>query len=387
MSPRERVRATVRGLPVDQVPVFLWINAHAGCRMMAEYRPSSHWHWNLAARASWLPFRRGGPRHWFWRGLPLIFDIHTFNWANAYGADLGSDMIFASYGTPWRYAAPKRRDGRFWLTDIYGVRRALGQGIYPDMARPAIERIEDAKTYRLRDPRPDGLYDIFRAYRRDLPHHSIAAEVWGPQDFTSTSLFGMERYMLFLADYPDEMKAFLQRWTDYHIEVARRSAAAGADVVMIFDDSGYDNRPFISMRMWREFTYPQLKRLVDAIHEAGALAGLHSCGFQMPFLPHYVEAGVDLLQAFQPKAGNDFARAYGEFGDRLTFVTGIDVQRGERLSPAEYKAEIIAAYRLAGRRGRHILGTTHEVQHTMPDANLDAMLGAIDEIREGRHDD
>jgi uroporphyrinogen decarboxylase len=140
------------------------------------------------------------------------------------------------------------------------------------------------------------------------------------------------------------------------------------------------------MRMWKEFTYPHLKRLVDAIHEAGALAALHSCGFQMPFLPHYVEAGVDLLQAFQPKAGNDFAKAYGEFGDRLTFVTGIDVQQGERFSPAEFKASIIDAYRTAGRRGRHILGTTHEVQHTMPDANLNAMLEALDEIGAGRHD-
>jgi len=34
-----------------------------------------------------------------------------------------------------------------------------------------------------------------------------------------------------------------------------------------------------------------------------------------------VAAGVDILQTFQPKAGNDFAAAYAQYGDRLCFNT------------------------------------------------------------------
>jgi hypothetical protein len=34
---------------------------------------------------------------------------------------------------------------------------------------------------------------------------------------------------------------------------------------------------------------------------------LHSCGYPMPFLPNYVETGVDILQTLQPKAGTYLA--------------------------------------------------------------------------------
>ena len=37
---------------------------------------------------------------------------------------------------------------------------------------------------------------------------------------------------------------------------------------------------------------------------------------------------MDILQTFQPKAGNDFAAAYAQYGDRVCFNTGIDIQQG-----------------------------------------------------------
>ena len=387
MTSLERVRATVRGLPVDRVPVFLWINAHTGAQLMAEYRPSSHPHWNLAARWFWRRFQqRGGmDASELDRLLPLLFDIHTFNWANLYGLDLGGDLFLAAPGTPWHYARIFRRNGHFMMRDLFGVERAMG-GIYPDMVGPPIRDLESLRAYTLPDLPTDKLCAPFRRLRRLYPGASIAAEIWGPQDFTATSLFGMERFMLFLLDYPEEMHRFLSRWTDWWVETIRGCAAAGADTIAILDDYGYDRRPLLSMPMWKEFTWPLLRRLVDAAREAGAMVMLHSCGYQTPFLPFYVEAGIDMLQSFQPQAGNDFGAAYGQYGDRLTFITGIDIQRGESMRPEALAAEIVANYRLAGCRGRHILGTTHEIQYTMPRANLMAILDTVRSIQAGMED-
>ncbi len=387
MNSRERVLATVKGLPVDRVPVFLWINAHTGCKLMARYQPSKHAHWNLLAGFLWNRFEeQGSEAKEIWRLAPLLYDVHTFNWANAYSLELGADMVLASFATPWRYARFYRQDGHIRMKDIYGARRGLGCGIYPDMVEPAIKTIEDANNYQFPDPRDQRLYHIFRKYRRDFPGACIAAEVWGSQDFTSTSLFGMDRFMVFLMDHPEQMKKFMDRWADFHVEVARNSLNAGADVVFIEDDYGYDFRPLMSLDMWKEFTLPRLKKLIDAAHDAGAPAALHSCGYQMPFLDHYVEAGLDMLHSFQPKAGNDFAKAYAEYGDRLTFITGIDIQRGESMSPRELKAEIVENYRTGGRNGRHLLGTSHEIQHTMPDENIATIFNTVREIQAGMYD-
>lgn len=388
MSSRERVHATIRGLPVDRVPVFFWINAHAGCKLIAEYKHSKHLWWNLLARFLWSRFRKGGYQQAkeIWRFFPLYFDVHSYNYANVFSLELGSDILLASFASPRNYSKYTFKNGHFVIRDMFGVRRGLGSGIYPDMVEPAIKHVTDIRNYRFPDPNDDRLYTIFRKYRKTYPDVSIAAEVWGVQGFTATSLFGMEKFMTSLIDYPEEMKDFFKRCADFYINVAWRSVKAGADMVFIEDDYGYNNRPLISMKMWKEFTYPQLKRQVDAAHEAGALVALHSCGYQMPFLEHYVEIGLDMLQALQPKAGNDFKEAYGKFGDKLTFITGIDIQRGESMTPEALKKEIIDNYRIAGRKGRHILGTTHEVQYTMPDENIRVIFDTVREIQAGVYD-
>jgi hypothetical protein len=166
------------------------------------------------------------------------------------------------------------------------------------------------------------------------------------QDLPSTQIWEMSAFMLALYDSPDEVKAFQARFNDYNIDVSRRMIEAGADVILIYDDYGTTGSPLTSLAMWKEFSYPHLKKHIEAIHDAGGLAMLHSCGLQTPFLDYYVEAELDILQSFQPGAGNDFAEAYGRLGDRLTFSTGIDVQQGERMTPDELRDDILRAYRI-----------------------------------------
>ena len=135
--------------------------------------------------------------------------------------------------------------------------------------------------------------------------------------------------------------------------------------------------------MWREFTLPQLKRIIAAIHEVGALAMLHSCGYVMPLLGDFVEAELDILQSFQPKAGNDLVQAVAQYGDRLAFNTGVDIQRGETLTPEELRTDIIYQYRTGMQKGRFILGTIHNLQVTMPEANLLALFETVGQIQRG----
>jgi uroporphyrinogen decarboxylase len=120
---------------------------------------------------------------------------------------------------------------------------------------------------------------------------------------------------------------------------------------------------------------------VAAAHGADVPFMLHSCGYQMPFLDDYVEAGVDALQSLQPMAGNDLQGACEQVGDRLAFATGIDVQQGEWMSPRELRADILRSYEIGKSAGRHILSMTHMMQYTMPTANVRAIFDTIAEIQ------
>jgi uroporphyrinogen decarboxylase len=259
-------------------------------------------------------------------------------------------------------------------------------GIYLDVIRPAVSTAKQLRHLSLPDARGEEHYAQIRKFRSRHPGACIFTDCFGVQDLPSTQIWEMSQFMMALYDAPEDIKAFQQRFGDYMIDIARRSVRAGADIIFVYDDYGYTGRPLISLEMWKEFTYPHLKRYIEAIHEAGALVMLHSCGYQMPFLDFYVQAGLDILQTFQPKAGNDFPAAYQKYGDRLCFNTGIDVQLGETMSPDQLRQSIIEAYRLAGKKGRHILGMTHMMQFTMPRENIRALFHTVREIQEGAHD-
>jgi uroporphyrinogen decarboxylase len=383
MTSRERVLAAIRGLPVDRVPVMYWLNPHAASRMMATGYPSNNRVINLQARFLWGRFRGSGGMAGaeLWRGLPFLMGGYA---SGEYVLQLGADVALLSLDTANAAQKTTLEKGHLRFLDIYGAKRRIG-GIYLEVAEPPIRSVADLRGYRFPDFSSERYYAGIRRFRKEHPAACIAVEAFGVQDLFSTQLWSMEPFMLALYDAPQEVKAFQQRMADWTIDTAVRSVRAGADVVYLYDDYGYTGRPLISIKMWKEFTFPHLKRIVEAVHEAGAVVMLHSCGYQMPFLPYYVEAEIDILQSFQPKAGNQFETAFAEYGDRLAFATGIDTQLGERMTPQQLCEDILRHYRASRSTGRFVLGMTHMLQYTMPEENLRAILEIVREIQAGKH--
>jgi uroporphyrinogen-III decarboxylase len=384
MTSRERVQATVRGLPVDRVPVMTWLNPHAGCRLIAEFQPASDEHGNATARRMWESFSQGNdtltPDERV--ALPLL---HTGFVNREYALDLGSDLV--SVGVPIDHLGQRLPDenGALRIRDAFGSIRGVG-GVYLEVIAPAVKDIKDLVDLRLPDLTSERPFDAIRKFRAEHPDACLYGESFGVQDLPSTQLWEMSQFMLALYDYPDEVKRFQARLNDYMIDLSRRTVAAGADVILIYDDYGTSGKPLTSVKMWKEFTYPHLKKHIEAIHDAGALAMLHSCGYQMPFLPFYLDAELDMLQAFQLGAGNNFEAAYTQCGDRLTFATGVDIQRGELMTPDELREDILRANRIGGRNGHHILAYTHMLQYTMPAANIAVILQTVRDIQRGVYD-
>lgn len=387
MTSRERFLAAGRGLPVDRLPVFYWLNPHGCCKLIAQYQDYQDWFWNTAGHLMWTLFHKTGDLDspYLIRLMPLGMEFYSFNVGAEYAFQIGSDLGMFQHSTPYRFARLGFHDGKPVFKDMYGVIRSMGSGIYQDMHDPPIKSVEDLRTYKFPDLKDESRYNIFRKMRRKYPDKCLASEVWGPFDFPEESLFGTERYLMMLVDYPEEMQDFLTRWTDNEINAVRNSVKAGVDIIFIADDYGYNNRTFLSPRMWKKMIYPHLKRLIDEAHEAGVLALLHSCGYQMTLLDFYVEAGLDILHSFQPMAGNDFAAAYAKYGDKLTFITGIDTQRGDTMTPQEFKEDILKAYRTGREKNRFVLGTTHEMQYTMPEANAKMIFVTVADIHAGRY--
>jgi uroporphyrinogen-III decarboxylase len=381
MTSRERVNAAMKGSPQDRVPVFYWLNPHAATKLMTTYQPALNKTTQFLGVNLWKWFSkrrfRGGDLS---RALPITLDGYG---NSEYVIELGGDVALLSISDVYAIRKMYFRKGRMKILDLFGNIRGIG-GIYADVTEPVIQSLDDLKTYQFPDFRDEKGLAPFRKYRESHPDVFVLGASFGVQDLFITQLWNMQDALMAMIDHPAEVKAFQQQMADWAIDLAVRNLRAGADGILIYDDYGYTKRTMISVEMWKEFTLPHLKRIIAAIHEEGGVAMLHSCGFQMSLLSYYPKIELDALQTFQPKAGNDLALAYPQFGDKLTFVTGIDIQLGELMSPDQMREAIIKNYQIGKTKNRFILGTTHELQFTMPDENMKAIFEIVGEIQRGK---
>jgi uroporphyrinogen decarboxylase len=106
------------------------------------------------------------------------------------------------------------------------------------------------------------------------------------------------------------------------------------------DDLGHQTQLFISPEMFRTFIKPYYARVGALLKEHGMHWWLHSCGNNTAILGDLAEVGLDVFHPVQKGTMDEVAVAR-EFGDRLVFLAGIDVQHTlQELDPAGVRQEV-----------------------------------------------
>ena len=91
------------------------------------------------------------------------------------------------------------------------------------------------------------------------------------------------------------------------------------------DDLGHQSGPMMSPQIFHDLIYPYYCTVGEAVRAAGAHFWLHSCGDNTLLLPDLVDAGVEVFHPVQKHTMDERAVAE-EFGGRVAFLAGIDVQ-------------------------------------------------------------
>jgi uroporphyrinogen decarboxylase len=106
------------------------------------------------------------------------------------------------------------------------------------------------------------------------------------------------------------------------------------------DDLGHQTQPFMRPQTFREFIKPYYVRVGDVLKEHNVHWWLHSCGNNTPLLGDLADAGLNVFHPVQKGTMDELAVAR-EFGDRLTFLAGIDVQHTlQERDPAGVREEV-----------------------------------------------
>ena len=98
------------------------------------------------------------------------------------------------------------------------------------------------------------------------------------------------------------------------------------DGIWYYEDMGYKGSPFMSPQMYDELIKPWHKYTIDYAKSKNMPVIMHSCGFVEPLVPGMIEAGIDCLQVIEIKAGMDLLKLHKLYGDKISFMGGIDVR-------------------------------------------------------------
>lgn len=138
-------------------------------------------------------------------------------------------------------------------------------------------------------------------------------------------LRGLENTWLDIYDAPEKLGALIDILVEMNLTAIERYARLSAHGYIISDDWGLQNKLMISPDAWRKIWQPRYARIFKAVHDAGLLTFLHSCGYIVDILHDLIEIGLDVIHMDQQE--NMGLELLGDrFGGRLTFFAPVDIQ-------------------------------------------------------------
>ncbi|MCP4639358.1 MAG: hypothetical protein GY851_02945, partial [bacterium] len=194
-------------------------------------------------------------------------------------------------------------------------------------------------------------------------------------------IMGTENVLMKLGEDPDRMARFIERIGDFLVGIVEGQIAAAdgkLSGMYIWGDIAYDHGMFFSPDYWRSAYKPQLKRICDAIHAAGLKAVYHGCGNALPVFDDMIDAGVDVYNPLEAKAGLNVVELKRQFGTRLAFIGNIDVMVLATNDRDAIRREVLSKLN-AAKGGGYIVQSDHSMPDNVAPSSYDYLVELVRE--------
>lgn len=178
---------------------------------------------------------------------------------------------------------------------------------------------------------------------------------------------GHEYMLMGMALDPDWVRDMVDTYSRLTVELQQIlfEREGRPDGIWYYEDMGFKGRPFMSPDMYRQIVQPGHVRTIDYAKSLGLPVIMHSCGMVEKLIPGMIEAGIDCLQVLEVKAGMDLVKLYKEYGDRLSFMGGIDVRVLYSNDLEQVDAELEAKLPIVKGNYGYVLHSDHSIPNTV----------------------
>lgn len=195
----------------------------------------------------------------------------------------------------------------------------------------------------------------------------------------------IEEWYVSVLTRPEYIHEIFQRQSDIalqNLETLHGLAGDVLDVVVVCGtDFGTQSSSFCSTDTFDELWLPYYRNINDWIHEHTAWKTFkHSCGAVESFMPHFIEAGFDIINPVQCSAtGMEPEGLKAKYGEQLTFWGGgVNTQATLPFgTEAEVREEVTSRCEVFGPGGGFVFNAIHNVQAQTPLQNIVAMVEAV----------
>lgn len=369
MTSRERILAALNHEEPDRVPVALGGGPYGVVDEL--YLGLLHY---LGLGEPVAPFRKGHNITFLDDRLFDRLEIDTrYVWPGAspsspiYETD-DPEAFLDGFGQPWKRAVPYYYPGEGVLVNAKGVEDIEASVRWPDPA----------------DPRwIEGVGERARSLHEKGEHFVVARMVTSHGPFQlACGMRGTEHFMMDMAVNETFAHTLLKRIgdtiTDLTVAYLR---ACGPFIDMIElpgDDYASNTGPMFSPGMFRDLIKPVIADMIRAIRTTapGVRIMLHTDGLVTRLLPDFIDLGVDVIHPLEPLDRMDHAAVKAQFGDRLSFLGGIDITHAMPGSRADVVAEVQKRVETLGPGGGYVLAPSNHLQADVPPENVVALFEA-----------
>lgn len=236
---------------------------------------------------------------------------------------------------------------------------------------------ETIANWPMPDPNEHDYSGIFAQCNRQ-EKYAVCLYCFGDLINGNGMLRGMEQTLVdLITDDPAGLLLADRRFA-IQMEIARRTfeaARGGIDVLWLGEDLGTQDRPMISMEIFKRHVRPRYQELVDLGKAFGARVIIHTCGSSSWAYEDFIDMGIDAVDTLQPEA-KDMSPEYLKktFGGRLAFhgciSTAGPVAFGSIADVVDYCRKTLNIM-MPG--GGYCFAPTHALQDNSPTENVVAM--------------
>lgn len=126
-----------------------------------------------------------------------------------------------------------------------------------------------------------------------------------------------------IVEHTEQLHAKLLADLNWTIKYSKMLRDAGADTALMCVDYCFNDGPFLSPRMFREFVTPYLTKAVAELRELGYYTLKHTDGNIMPILDQLIEARPHALHSIDPQAGVCLKTVKEMVGDKVALCGNV----------------------------------------------------------------